>query len=440
MQNRFDLLNVTPVQPAPVDAAGDHSSGRQSPDQSITEGSAPLPLWTQASRRWTPAATWALWAILAMVICGFYLKQQYRSVAINYRNAAMAWRASEEMYNTHGDGFLYFPQAALVFLPLTYLPVPVGDVIWRLIGMAWLALALRGLCRLLHPAASDAMFWIVSLVTLPLAFSALRNGQSTIHMTAAMLSASLALAQKEWTKAAFWLCLGMAFKPLIVVMLLLAGAVYPALRLRLVAGIVLLAVSPFLAQWPAYVVDQYQDMLAMLRISYQVGESQALYAHFFGAFAAFGWNAPAWLQTATRLFFAGLTLGGFWLTQQRLSPARTAAWLFLMSATYLMLLNPRTEPNTYACIAPAVGWMLFEAALRGSRGLTMLYAILAVLIVGNFEIGRLITAQERAVWLAPLATTLFAALAFRQWLQELRQSGTANETAALFTPAKDLAA
>lgn len=277
MHNRFALLNATPV-----NADLDHTSGGLLPDDMRPEGSATLPLWTQNSRRWTPTATWALWAILAVVICGFYLKQQYRSVAINYRNAAMAWRASEEMYNTNGDGFLYLPQAALVFLPLTYLPVPVGDVIWRLIGMAWLALALRSLCRLLHPAASDAMFWIVSLVTLPLAFSALRNGQSTIHMTAAMLSAAHALAQKEWTKAAFWLCLGMAFKPLIVVMLLLAGAVYPALRLRLVAGIVLLALSPFLMQWPAYVVDQYQDMLAMLRISYQVGESQALYAHFWG--------------------------------------------------------------------------------------------------------------------------------------------------------------
>lgn len=84
--------------------------------------------------------------------------------------------------------------------------------------------------------------------------------------------------------------------------------------------------------------------------------------------------------------------------------------------------------------------MLFEAALRGSRGLTILYAILAVLIVGNFEIGRLITAQERAVWLAPLATTLFAALAFRQWLKELREASRVSETATSLTPAKDLAA
>ncbi|MBA4031170.1 MAG: hypothetical protein C0478_09825 [Planctomyces sp.] len=382
--------------------------------------SARIPAWTQTTRRWTPAATWTLWAVLAVVICGFYLKQQYRSVAINYRKAAIAWRAGEDMYNTQGDGFLYLPQAALVFLPLTYLPVPVGDVFWRLLGMAWLALALRRFCHLLHPTTGDAMFWLVTLVTLPLSFSAFRNGQSTIHMTAAMLSVANALADRRWTMGACWLCVGFAFKPLIVVMLLLAGAAYPAIRLRLAVGLVILALTPFLCQWPSYVIDQYGDMLRMLRISYEVGETKAWYAHFYGALAALGWNAPAPVQTGTRLLIAGLTLGAFLITRKRLSQARAAGWLFLMSVTYLMLFNPRTEPNTYACVAPAVGWMLFEAALSARWILTGVHAVLAFLIVGNFELGRLITAQERSVWLAPLATTVFAVLAFRRWLREVQ--------------------
>ena len=58
-----------------------------------------------------------------------------------YWLASRQWWASQEMYGSKEmtlqgrHGFLYFPQAAVLFTPFAYLPLAVSEVLWRGLGL-----------------------------------------------------------------------------------------------------------------------------------------------------------------------------------------------------------------------------------------------------------------------------------------------------------------
>ena len=64
------------------------------------------------------------------------------------------------------------------------------------------------------------------LLILPAGSAALRNGQASTLLLASMLLAAVAMAQRRWWPAAVLLGLALAVKPLAIVLLLLAGALY----------------------------------------------------------------------------------------------------------------------------------------------------------------------------------------------------------------------
>ena len=74
-----------------------------------------------------------------------------------------------------------------------------------------------------------------------------------------------------------------------------------------------------------------------------------------------------------------------------------------------MLFNPRTENNTYSMLGPAVGVFLARSVLVDRRILrTALLALVAIGVLGTYEIGRLITSPAQSMWLAPLMCIVFA--------------------------------
>jgi len=81
-----------------------------------------------------------------------------------------------------------------------------------------------------------------------------------------------------------------------------------------------------------------------------------------------------------------------------------------------MLFNPRTENNTYSCLAPALGVAFAIAWQTGRRTPAAIHAALALAIVGSWQIGKLALPTISPVWLAPLAAVVFAALLVRQIL------------------------
>ncbi|HUG18588.1 MAG TPA: glycosyltransferase family 87 protein [Planctomycetaceae bacterium] len=354
---------------------------------------------------WLPAL---IWALLLVVVSARILGGEDRTVTAAYHQAAHNWIAGETMYEMDGGGFLYLPQAAVLYIPFSQLPGPWGGIMWRVCGVLLLAWGVRRISQILAPGDPETHLGLAFFSAL-LCFSCLRNGQSTLHMTAAMLLSAGNIYRERWGRATFWLLIGFAIKPLIIVMILLAGAAVPRMRLRLAIGLTMVLLNPFLFQRPAYVAWQYQEFVAMLRTAHELGV-ETWWAQLFGMFRAFGLDVPVLNQTAIRLAAAFGTLGVCLLAFQRLPAARRMVWLYSLSAVYLLLFNPRTENNTYCLLGPVLGmFYVEELTVRNRRRYAGGLLVLALLTLGSYELGKFLTpAGVRPIWLSPLACCVCA--------------------------------
>lgn len=351
---------------------------------------------------------WAIWTGLLLLVSLRLLGGEHRSVTSAYAQAARFWMAGEPMYEMTGRGFLYFPQAALVYLPFAMLDSPWGDVLWRACGLGLFAWSILRISRVMAP--KDPEFHLgIAFVSALLCFSCLRNGQSTLPMTALMLLAAECIFQQRWNRAALCLVLGFAVKPLVLVMILLAAAVVPQLRVRLGVGLLMIALAPFLLQNPAYVLEQYQDCFAMMRIAHDLGH-QDWWAQAFGMLRTVGVSVADPVQTVVRLIAALATLAATVVVFRRLPESRRPVWLFTLTVVYLLLFNPRTENNTYCLLGPALGMFYAEELIaKGRRWRAGGILLLALLTLGSYELGKFVTPPGvPPIWLAPLACCLFA--------------------------------
>ena len=220
-------------------------------------------------------AGWLTWAALTVVVTLVVARSiaigDERSVTPSYRSAVWNWFAGEPLYNMQGHGFLYLPQAALVFAPWAMLPHAASELVWRWSMIAVLAASVVRLTRLLN--RDGRWFFAVSAVTTVLAWGCARNGQSTLLITGMMILAVADLSEQRWWRATLLLTLAFAFKPLVIVLILLAGVLYPHMSWRLALGMAFVAVLPFLTQRPEYVLSQYVACQENLKITFEVGET-----------------------------------------------------------------------------------------------------------------------------------------------------------------------
>jgi hypothetical protein len=88
-----------------------------------------------ARRRWNdPRLAWFAWAALFAVTAALVLAGSRRTVTGNYREAAFLWFLGKDLYANAvrtGHGFLYLPQAAILFAPFAWLPHAAGEIAWR---------------------------------------------------------------------------------------------------------------------------------------------------------------------------------------------------------------------------------------------------------------------------------------------------------------------
>jgi hypothetical protein len=121
---------------------------------------------------------------------------------------------------------------------------------------------------------------------------------------------------------------------------------------------------------------------------------------------------PPVVQTALRLAAAVATLALAVWAHRAWPRGWAAAHAFTLAAIYLMLFNPRTENNTYSCLAPAIGlWFAVVWHVPGARWTSCLLALIAVMTVGGYSLGRLLAPSVPPVWMAPLAGSIFACYA-----------------------------
>jgi len=360
-----------------------------------------------ASRRWA----WILWAIAFLAVSGIIIAGNRRTVTPSYRIAALRWLAGEPLYGQSGRGFVYLPQAAILYVPFAVPPESAGEILWRVVTMGAYAWALSRLCALVGRETGREYFLLATLVTLPLAWASSRNGQSTLPMTALMIVAAVDAANSRWWHSALWLCLAVAIKPLAIVMLLLMAGIHPQLRGRLVIGMAATFAAPFVLQSPLYAWQQYEGCWQMFRIASVVG-LRPEWAQVFSGLEVWGLATPPRVQTVLRLMAAAGTLGLALYANRAWPRSWAAAHSFTLAAAYLMLFNPRTENNTYSCLAPAIGLAFARAWFTpGGRWPSLLLLVTAVTTVSGSSLGRLIAPSMPPVWMAPLAGAIFSCYA-----------------------------
>ena len=367
-----------------------------------------LPLAKSRPKSIRHALTWLAWTALAIGVSLGVLFGKNRTVTTYYHESAAAWMDGHDLYRPNGMGFIYLPQAAVLFSPFNMLHQPLADVLWRTLSLAVLAWGVWRLAALVRQHWQIEVFPEVSLLTMVAFASCARNGQATLLMTAMMLHAIVDLHNRNWWRATAWLSLGLMIKPLIVVLWLLSAALFKPMRLRLATGFLIVLAVPFFTQSPEYVARQYQAAVTMLTTASKLG-METTWAHPFGALRVAGVEVPNLLQTGIRAVLAVATLAACWFAIRSKEQRFSSLYLLAFSTVYILLMNPRSENSTYGMLGPALGLFAVIAWKADRRPfLAGFLVLLTGLMVGSYELGKLLTPGERPIWLAPLAATAFA--------------------------------
>jgi hypothetical protein len=300
------------------------------------------------------SVAWLAW-IIAWAIVSLLVWRQYdqRNESIVYSNAAQDWRARRGLYvnNMGGDGFLYLPQSAILYIPFAAPGHPLGDIAWRALGLALYASGIWRMARTFSTERALIVFTAATALGLPPALGALRNGQANLHIAGLMLHAAAELRSQRWTAAVFWLVLGLAIKPIMLVMMLLSVLVYPSIIWRLLVGLAVLMLVPLALANPHYVLSQYESCWRMLTISSRPDRP-------FCNLQGLAWRLGVSLSASDATFHVLQVLGALaaailcrWVVRRSTEPLR-AYFLFTLAAIYLMFFNPRTEASSYVMLTP----------------------------------------------------------------------------------------
>jgi alpha-1,2-mannosyltransferase len=292
-----------------------------------------------------------LWIIATIVTSIVVINHPGKGNLCNlFRESSLNWWAGRDLYEDKTiDGFLYFPQFAIVYTPFALLPSLSGDLTWRAVGVVLMLSGMFRLARLLSPHVTLQVFGWGAIAALAPALSSIRCGQANLFIAAALLHAAIDLTTRHWSRTATCLLVALAVKPIIAVTILLVAAVYRPMRWRLVLGILIFAAVPFLLQNPYYVAAQYR--LCATKITMAALPNRA-FPDFRGLLWTIGWQMPQSMLAAVQVVMAAGTLAICLKAAQRWDGANRALVLTTMSAFYLMLFNPRTESNSYIIMTP----------------------------------------------------------------------------------------
>ncbi len=365
------------------------------------------------------------WAALFLLVAAMIVAGRYRTAVVPYWMAALNWLAGRGLYDGTGvGGFVYLPQAAILFAPFAMLPQAVGEVLWRLVTIGTFAVGLRSFARLAGERSGRELFPLMTLVAIPFAWDCARNGQATPALTGLMLLAVVDVARSRWWRATLWLSLGLALKPLMIVLVLLVMAIDRPMTWRLLLGMAGVALFPFATQHPAYVLQQYSAFLHNTTMAAHVAVVAQGWTSPFNTLLLAGVEVPEHVQTAIRIVAAFVTLALCGLARQRYDPARSAVFVFSLAVVYLMLFSPRTENNTYVMLSPAIAVFLSQAfSVEKSFSAGILLTGIALVTVGHRPFERLLAPHAEPTWLSPLMATFFAAYLIVRLLADATMKG-----------------
>lgn len=293
------------------------------------------------------------------------------SVSTVYWKAAHQWWQSIDMYGSKEPtqegrhGFLYLPHAATLFTPLAYLPLTLAEVLWRVLNLAGVAYALWRVCAVFGGERPRLWFGAGTLLALSPTLLSAQNGQCNLLILAIMAMGTVEMIERRWWRASAWLALGLAFKPHVLVLILLVGVLQPPIRFRLLVALAIAAAIPWLNPDWTYVWREHVGFAEKMSVAGKPppGTEQDLVTLLYTV----GVTLPdrAWL--VVRLGGAGIVSLLALLATLRFDRAVALFYTFSLAVLYIMIFNPRTEGPTHAMMAITLA-VFTLAELTKSRG------------------------------------------------------------------------
>jgi len=391
-------------------------------------------------------ASWVAWPLFLLAVCiVLFWTETGKPVNNAYACGAECWIDRQDLYHG-GIGFIYLPQSAVLYAPFHLLPGPVEQVLWRAITIGLFAAGVFRLTRLARPDPWFEFFPLVTLMILPKTWTSAYSGQATPAMAGLLMMALGAVHEKNWNRCAALLLAALAFKPLAIVLLLLLGAIYRPLSWRLAVGVGIFLAVPYLTQDWRYVNNQYAAALTMFDDAMKIGLTPD-WAQVFSLGSLVGIEISEQWQTVVRIVLAGGTLALCWfvrrnegdafvptpcgtlgansadldsrseilpLTQRPALPTTSRAapelhFIYALSVCYLLLLNPRTENNSYVMLTPVLAVSFMQAAFVERRMVRAgLLCAGAVALLAGHAVCDILTPHAGFVWICPLVCLLFA--------------------------------
>lgn len=302
-----------------------------------------------------------------------------------YRTATRLWWRSEDVYGAADLAASIFqfnnlPAHIVLFSPFWAVGQPLGGALWRVFSIAVFAAGLARLAALLAPQRATVAIAVAFLVVQPSASSVFTSGQVHVVMLGLMMLAMADIAVLRWWRASLWLGLAVAFKPLAIVLVLLCLAIYPAIRVRLAAAIVLVIAVPFIHPDPGFVASEYAVFARKMVLSSQPDGGKWAFIGTLVEWFGVDFSGRFWLAVSALAALA--TLGLAALARRDLDPRRAALAVTMLAFGYLLLFNPRTEPNSYVALGVLMGFCAIDLSLLRAREWAATFVWLAAAVVG----------------------------------------------------------
>jgi hypothetical protein len=302
--------------------------------------------------------TAGVWSIaLIVILLRVAIKPEANTVFTTFAAAGAAWIRGAPLY-TNYRGFVYSPQAAACFAPVSMLPTSMSNILWRLINvMFYLGAVVYWLRAGVHQWIRREHYWVVFLLLLPLSIGNINNGQVNPLVIGLIMIAILAARSGHWNLAALCVAVCAYLKIYPVAVGLLLVALYPKqFTWRFLLMLIALGLIPFILQRQDYVLEQYRHWFIT-----RAGDDRKLYKLTI---------APRDLWMLLRLTHIEIR-AGFYVAIQASSGAAIAAiclagrwrswsqerlWVTLLSlsCSWMLLCGPATESATYILLAPAI--------------------------------------------------------------------------------------
>ena len=365
-------------------------------------------IWFNSRSRWEKAA-FVIWSVILLLVSAHvFLWPESKTVYPIFSASGQFWWTGTDLYEPYRptnvqDGYRYSPTCAILFTPFAVFPDAVGGVLWRLFSAAALLGALGWFARTLLPAPlSGKHYALLLLLVVPLSIQSVNNGQANIVVIACMLGAVASVKEQRWHLASLLIAGAFICKlyPLALGMILIL--LYPRqLWWRIPAACLTSLLLPFLCQDPAYVIDQYEKWIALIRSEDRANiQLEHMYRDLWLLIHLYGIpisrNVYLLLQAGAGAGIALLC----WNRQRAGWPAnRLLTSTLALTMTWTMLLGPATESSSFALLAPSFAWSIVEALQANNVnarhrllwGSCALFAIAVILggIVNDWKIHQL---------------------------------------------------